>query len=218
MRAAMFTALPNTWNLGCNFPSTPHVMSPSWIPTRISRKSGRSPCLFRGGRTLRASLIMSCVAVCCSVLQCVAVCCSVLQCVVPCVLQCVLQCDHVLCFTLCASLIMFCWNFSKVSSVVIWYGKLSSAPTFEKFYLRDGKWSTRAHESCYVLALKANGSISVPFAKPLKHMGLCCVCCATWQGSLDWYEVHLSARPASFRVICVLSELNYLWCFSPTFL
>jgi len=34
---------------------------------------------------------------------------------------------------------------------------------------------------------------------------LCCGYCATWQGSLDWVEVDLSARPASsFSVIWVL--------------
>jgi len=33
--------------------------------------------------------------------------------------------------------------------------------------------------------------------------------CATWQGSLDWREVHLSARPTSWiKVICVLCFLN----------
>ena len=36
-------------------------------------------------------------------------------------------------------------------------------------------------------------------------IALCCGYCATWQDSLDWFEVDLSARPASsFRVVRVL--------------
>ena len=40
-------------------------------------------CVFQCVATLR-TVVLQCVAVCCSVLQCVAVCCSVLQCVAVC--------------------------------------------------------------------------------------------------------------------------------------
>jgi len=48
--------------------------------------------------------------------------------------------------------------------------------------------------------------------KPYKRAWLCCGFCATWQGSLDWFEVDLRARPSFFfRVICVLSILIRFW-------
>jgi len=45
-------------------------------------------------------------------------------------------------------------------------------------------------------------------------MRLCGMYCATWQGSLDWFEVDLSARPASsFGVMRILSivQMGWLW-------
>jgi len=35
-------------------------------------------------------------------------------------------------------------------------------------------------------------------------------CCATSQGSLDWFDVDLSTRPATFKLICV-SSILMIW-------
>jgi len=57
-------------------------------------------------------VVLSFVAVCCSMLQCVAVCCSVLQCVAVCcsVLQCVAVCCSVV-----LSFVRLCWEVPYVA-------------------------------------------------------------------------------------------------------